>query len=61
MYVSGIDRLVSRTYRLIWVGVSSFFSLCFFMFIRNAIRFATNGSQSGQFGTTQPFDKFAVA
>ena len=28
MYVCGMDRLVSRTYRLIWVGVSSFFSLC---------------------------------
>ena len=28
MYVSGMDQLVSRTYRLIWVGVSSFGSLC---------------------------------
>ena len=27
MYVSGMDRLVSRTYRLIWVGVSSGHSL----------------------------------
>ena len=25
------------------------------MFIRNAISFATNGAQSGQSGTTQPF------
>ena len=37
------------------------FLVLFFMFIRNAIRFATNGAQSGQSGTTQPFDKFAVA
>ena len=31
------------------------------MIIRNALRFAANGAQSGQFGFTQPFDKFPVA
>ena len=31
------------------------------MFIRNALRFATNGAQSVQSWSTQPFDKFPVA
>ena len=37
------------------------FLIRFVMFIRNVIRFATNGAQSGLSGTTQPFDKFTVA
>ena len=36
------------------------FLIRFAMFFRNALRFATNGAQSGQSGSTQPFDKFPV-
>ena len=37
------------------------FLIRFARFIRNVLRFATKGAQSGQSGTTQPFDKFPVA
>ena len=43
------------------VDLGRCFLIRFVTLIRNVNRFATNGAQSGQSGTTQPFDKFTIA